>query len=129
MPQASRYIRQVDNRQIEVPQVPQVNFKGIIQDVQISNGIETMVVEFFPLKANDIPTPIQFGNVTFDNDKILKGVISDNVCVSSPCDHNGTCHVYVERLFGAKCPLYFLMDKGPIRHYIFLRNYISNLWL
>lgn len=51
MPQASRYIRQVDNRQIEVPQVPQVNFKGIIQDVQISNGIETMVVEFFPLKV------------------------------------------------------------------------------
>lgn len=51
LPQASRYIRQVDNRQIEVPQAPQVNFKGIIQDVQISNGLETMVVEFFPLKV------------------------------------------------------------------------------
>lgn len=51
LPQASRYIRQVDNRQIEVSQAPQVNFKGIIQDVQISNGIETMVVEFFPLKV------------------------------------------------------------------------------
>lgn len=51
LPQASRYIRQVDNRQIEVSQAPQVNFKGIIQDVQISNGVETMVVEFFPLKV------------------------------------------------------------------------------
>lgn len=93
LPQANRYIRQVDNRQMELQIIPQVNFKGIIQDVRISNGQETMVVEFYPLKAKDIPPPIQFGNVTFDNQKILPGVISDNVCDSSPCYHNGSCHV------------------------------------
>ncbi|XP_078036277.1 cell polarity complex component crumbs isoform X2 [Augochlora pura] len=103
LPQASRYIRQVDNRQIEVPQAPQVNFKGIIQDVQISNGYDSMVVQFFPLEANDIPTLIQFGNVTFDNDKVLKGVVSDNVCVSNPCNHNGTCHVTWND-FWCQCP-------------------------
>ncbi|XP_076387489.1 cell polarity complex component crumbs isoform X5 [Megachile rotundata] len=103
LPQASRYIRQVDNRQIEVSQALQVNFKGVIQDVQISNGSEIMVVEFFPLKANDIPTPIQFGNVTFDYEKVLKGVISDNVCISNPCHHNGTCHVTWND-FWCQCP-------------------------
>ncbi|XP_012286967.1 protein crumbs isoform X2 [Orussus abietinus] len=92
MPQASRYIRQIDSRQMEVQAMPQVNFKGIIQDVQISNGNETMVVEFFPLLARDIK-PLEFGTVSFDHDKVLPGVVSDDVCVSSPCEHNGTCHV------------------------------------
>lgn len=54
LPQASRYIRQVDSRQMELQQAPQINFKGIIQDVQISNGTRTMVVEFFPLKVRRI---------------------------------------------------------------------------
>ncbi|KAK2581667.1 hypothetical protein KPH14_002164 [Odynerus spinipes] len=103
LPQASRYIRQVDNRQMEIQQVPQVNFKGIIQDVQISNGNEIMVVEFFPLKAKDIPTPTQFGNVTFDYDKVLEGVLSDNVCISNPCNHSGTCHVTWND-FWCQCP-------------------------
>ncbi|XP_011155251.1 protein crumbs isoform X1 [Harpegnathos saltator] len=103
LPQASRYIRQVDSRQLDVQQTPQVNFKGVIQDVQISNGVETMVVEFFPLKAQDIPTLIQFGNVSFDHDKVLEGVISDNVCVSNPCNHNGTCHVTWND-FWCQCP-------------------------
>ena len=50
LPQVSRYIRQVDSR-MDVGHVPQTNFKGVIQDVQISNGGETMVVEFYPLKV------------------------------------------------------------------------------
>ncbi|KAI4495639.1 hypothetical protein M0802_008474 [Mischocyttarus mexicanus] len=103
LPQASRYIRQVDSRQMEIQQVPQINFKGIIQDVQISNGNEIMVVEFFPLKAKDIPTPTQFGNVTFDHDKVLQGVLSDNVCISNPCNHSGTCHVTWND-FWCQCP-------------------------
>ena len=53
LPQVTRQIRQVDSsRLMEIAHVPQVNFKGVIQDVQISNGIDTMVVEFFPLKAS-----------------------------------------------------------------------------
>ncbi|XP_058806153.1 protein crumbs isoform X2 [Phymastichus coffea] len=104
LPQVSRYIRQAgDTRIMEVNHDPQVNFKGIIQDVQVSNGLETMVVEFYPLKAEDIPTLVQFGNVTFDPKKVLKGIISDNVCASSPCHHNGTCHVTWND-FWCQCP-------------------------
>jgi len=61
LPQASRYIRQVDSRQMEVQQMPQINFKGIIQDVQISNGSRMMVVEFFPLKVIRILLRISYG--------------------------------------------------------------------
>ncbi|XP_012537292.2 protein crumbs isoform X3 [Monomorium pharaonis] len=103
LPQTSRYIRQVDSRQMEVQQTPQINFKGIIQDVQISNGTRTMVVEFFPLKAQDIPALVQFGNVTFDPEKVLEGVVSDDVCVSNPCNHNGTCHISWND-FWCQCP-------------------------
>lgn len=103
LPQTSRYSRQADGRQMEVQQSPQVNFKGIIQDVQISNGSKTMVVEFYPLKAMDIPTPIEFGTVTFDRKKVLEGVVSDAVCDSNPCYHNGTCHVTWND-FWCKCP-------------------------
>lgn len=49
LPQTSRYIRQIDNRPMEMQQLN--NFKGVIQDVQVSNGTKTMVVEFFPLKV------------------------------------------------------------------------------
>ncbi|XP_044596826.1 protein crumbs isoform X1 [Cotesia glomerata] len=105
LPQVSRYIRQVDRSQMElqVPPNNKVNFKGIIQDVRISNGAETMVVEFFPLKAKDIPPPIQFGNVTLDKEKVLPGEISDPVCKSNPCYHNGTCHVTWND-FWCQCP-------------------------
>ncbi|XP_015599265.1 protein crumbs isoform X2 [Cephus cinctus] len=103
LPQASRYIRQVDSRQMEVVQTPQVNFKGVIQDVQISNGVDIMVVEFYPLKAKDIRNLIQFGNVSFDRETVLEGVVSDNVCVNNPCYHNGTCHVTWND-FWCQCP-------------------------
>jgi len=46
---------------------------------------------------------IQFGNVSFDREKIFEGVVSDNVCVSSPCNHNGTCHVTWND-FWCQCP-------------------------
>lgn len=71
--------------------VNNVNFKGIIQDVQISNGSSTMVVEFFPLEASDIEIPMPFGTVTFDKATVLPGVKSDNSCKVNPCHHNGEC--------------------------------------
>lgn len=41
--------------------------------------------------------------MSFDYDKVLEGVVSDNVCVSSPCNHNGTCHVTWND-FWCQCP-------------------------
>lgn len=52
-----------------------------------------MVVEFFPLKAEDLEIPPQFGTVTFDRTLVLEGVVSDNSCTDSPCEHGGTCFV------------------------------------
>lgn len=57
----------------------------------------------FLLQAKDIPPPLSFGNVTFNHSKILQGVVSDNVCVSDPCLHNGTCHVTWND-FWCECP-------------------------
>lgn len=102
LPRAARYIRQTENRQME-QQSPQINFKGIIQDVQISNGTDIMVVEFYPLNTKEIPTFVQFGTVSLDRAKVLEGVRSDNVCESNPCFHNGTCHVTWND-FWCQCP-------------------------
>lgn len=68
-----------------------VNFKGLIQDVQISSGSTTMIVEFYPLKADDIEIPIAFGNVSFDKSTVLEGIHSDDSCKVNPCQHNGEC--------------------------------------
>lgn len=52
-----------------------------------------MVVEFFPLQVTDLEMPLPFGTVTFDNNTILEGIISDDSCVNNPCKHNGTCQI------------------------------------
>lgn len=101
IPKNSRNRREIDDNDISKLN-DYVNFKGIIQDVQISNGSQIMVVEFYPLNVTGIPS-IQFGNVTFDTNKVLSGVISDNVCQSNPCNHNGTCHVTWND-FWCECP-------------------------
>ncbi|CAH0559053.1 unnamed protein product [Brassicogethes aeneus] len=70
-----------------------VNFKGIIQDVQISNGSTVMVVEFYPLKPDDLRIPASFGDVSFDKMTVLEGIHSDNLCKVNPCEHAGQCEV------------------------------------
>lgn len=122
MPQMGRTIRQVEAipTRSEIAKTP-VNFKGIIQDVQvtyrlvfvcpsdvrckkmttetichslqISNGNRIMVVEFFPLKAEDLDIPPHFGTASFDKLTVLEGVVSDNSCRNNPCEHSGTCFV------------------------------------
>ncbi|KAF5299346.1 hypothetical protein FQA39_LY02519 [Lamprigera yunnana] len=67
-----------------------IHFKGIIQDVQISNGSKIMVVEFFPLKVEELDIPTSFGIVAFENFTIRQGVLSDDSCKNNPCKH-GTC--------------------------------------
>ncbi|XP_025835498.1 protein crumbs isoform X2 [Agrilus planipennis] len=68
-----------------------INFKGIIQDVQVSDGQKTMVVEFFPLDVPDMERPLEFGEVHFEKSLVLEGVLSDDSCRIQPCKHNGTC--------------------------------------
>ncbi|RZF34933.1 hypothetical protein LSTR_LSTR011427 [Laodelphax striatellus] len=80
------------------PELSTMNgFKGVIQDVQVSNGSQTMVVEFFPLRNSfpddDIDLPPALGHVTFDLDSVLEGVVSDDTCAVNPCQNGGTCRV------------------------------------
>ncbi|CAK1548011.1 unnamed protein product [Leptosia nina] len=66
-------------------------FKGVIQDVQISNGLNVTIVEFFPLRVEEVSLPPPFGVVELDPEGVLRGVISDDVCASMPCDYNAIC--------------------------------------
>ncbi|KPJ20311.1 Protein crumbs [Papilio machaon] len=66
-------------------------FKGVIQDVQVSNGESVWVVEFFPLKAEGLQLPPSFGEVSFSGSGVMRGVVSDDACASRPCLHNASC--------------------------------------
>ncbi|XP_063373745.1 protein crumbs [Cydia amplana] len=68
-------------------------FKGVIQDVQISNGVNVTIVEFFPLRVAGLRLPLSFGDVTLDPAGVLPGEVTDDACASSPCLHNATCSV------------------------------------
>lgn len=54
-----------------------------------------MVVEFYPLgfQNKDLVVPKSFGSVTFNQDEILEGILSDDTCRSNPCHNNGVCSV------------------------------------
>lgn len=67
-------------------------FKGVIQDVQISNGVSAHVVEFFPLSSPGLSVPPSFGTIEV-NGGVLSGVLSDDACANTPCEHNATCTV------------------------------------
>ncbi|PSN38075.1 hypothetical protein C0J52_00824 [Blattella germanica] len=95
LPKQLRFARQTEGnpaRSTDISEVP-VNFKGIIQDVQITNGYAKMFVEFFPLNVEDLEIPPPFGQVLFDRSLVLEGVVSDDSCRDSPCKHNGSCYV------------------------------------
>ncbi|KAI8429386.1 hypothetical protein MSG28_000030 [Choristoneura fumiferana] len=68
-------------------------FKGVIQDVQVSNGVNVTIVEFFPLRVEGLRLPASFGDVTLDPAGVLPGEVSDDACASRPCLHNATCTV------------------------------------
>ena len=61
--------------------------------LQVSNGIGQFFVEFFPLNVEDLKKPPPFGEVNFDHNLVLKGVVSDNTCKDNPCEHNGSCYI------------------------------------
>lgn len=66
-------------------------FKGIIQDVQVSNGSQSMLVEMFPLQDKTLKLPKRLGAVTFDDTSILPGEVSDDLCKLEPCQHSASC--------------------------------------
>ncbi|XP_061505186.1 protein crumbs isoform X1 [Anopheles gambiae] len=68
-------------------------FKGIIQDVQVSNGSHAMIVELYPLgnETEGLELPAPFGQVTIDRTSVLEGIVSDDLCRSQPCYHDAYC--------------------------------------
>ena len=77
-------------------QINKLFFKGIIQDVQISNGDKrnSRIVELFEQEFDaktNLNLPLSVGPVQWHN--IKEGEISDNTCKTNPCKNNGTCHV------------------------------------
>ncbi|CAO1412778.1 unnamed protein product [Diamesa serratosioi] len=67
-------------------------FKGLIQDVQVSNGSHAMMVELYPLETEEgLTLPPPFGRVTIDRDSVLKGEVSDDLCRGKPCQHDAVC--------------------------------------
>lgn len=71
---------------------PELNyFKGIIQDVKVSNGSQQMIIELFPLNEKELDLPPAFGDVSLPRNSILKGEVSDDLCKTEPCLHGATC--------------------------------------
>lgn len=76
-------------------------FKGIIQNVQISNlkGVEKIVVFF---DSNNVSKPLEsIGEVELVD--VLEGEVSDDACRVQPCNNNGECMVTWND-FVCKCP-------------------------
>lgn len=90
-------------------------FKGVIQDVQISNGVNVSIVEFFPLQVPGLQLPPPFGEVQLEPG-VLRGVVSDDLCAARPCLHNATCtntwndYTYVPRPAALYCSLVSAAD-------------------
>ena len=66
-------------------------FKGIIQDVQISNGHDKkQIVEFFKgdFDTNSVERPPTIGKVTLID--VREGEVSDNTCKENPCKNGGS---------------------------------------
>ncbi|XP_037922140.1 protein crumbs isoform X2 [Hermetia illucens] len=68
-----------------------IYFKGIIQDVQVSNGSHAMAVQFYPLNETEVTIPPPFGEVVIDTTSVLKGEVSDDLCRQQPCLHGAEC--------------------------------------
>ncbi|XP_076046639.1 cell polarity complex component crumbs isoform X2 [Oratosquilla oratoria] len=120
LPQNSsfRYRRELDDiwsrvkRQLGVSNVTanviRPNFKGILQDVRLSNGTETRLVQTFPLNA--------FGNETYElpgtvlnstvMHNVLEGEVSDDTCTPDPCENGATCNITWND-FECTCPFGF----------------------
>ncbi|XP_017848207.1 protein crumbs isoform X3 [Drosophila busckii] len=79
-------------------------FKGIIQDVKVSNGSLNMIVEMYPLNVTDVHVNAKpFGAVSIDRASVLPGEVSDDLCRKNPCKHNAECR-NTWNDYSCKCP-------------------------
>lgn len=68
-------------------------FKGIIQDVKVSNGSQLMIIELYPLNELELNLSPSFGEVDIQPNSTLMGEVSDDNCRVNPCLHGATCRV------------------------------------
>ncbi|XP_045615647.2 protein crumbs [Procambarus clarkii] len=69
------------------------NFKGTLQDIRLSNGTETRLVQPFPLQnLTDVVLPGE-NLQNIENFNVLEGTVSDDMCNPDPCKNNAQCHV------------------------------------
>jgi len=90
LPVISRGVRQITT----FPSGEELTFfKGVIQDVQLSNGSGVnKIVKMFELDfAENVIVEESLGEVT--SLEIKKGVVSDNTCRVNPCLNGGECYV------------------------------------
>lgn len=59
--------------------------------LQMSNGSLKMTIDIFPQKALGVQK--LFGNVSFDQNTVLEGVLSDDACSPNPCSNGAKCSV------------------------------------
>lgn len=84
--------------------VTRPHFKGTLQDIRLSNGSETRLVQPFPLEnVTAVVMPgDELGNVETHN--VLEGTVSDDTCSSAPCINGGTCSITWND-FECACPI------------------------
>lgn len=73
--------------------VTRPHFKGTLQDIRLSNGTETRLVQPFPLESVtqvDLPGENLDG---VDLHNVLEGTVSDDTCNPDPCHNGATCTV------------------------------------
>ncbi|XP_016036029.2 protein crumbs isoform X1 [Drosophila simulans] len=79
-------------------------FKGIIQDVKVSNGSLNLIVEMYSLNVTDVQVNAKpLGAVTIDRASVLPGEVSDDLCRKNPCLHNAECR-NTWNDYTCKCP-------------------------
>ncbi|SPP83299.1 blast:Protein crumbs [Drosophila guanche] len=79
-------------------------FKGIIQDVKVSNGSLNLIVEMYPLNVTDVQVNAKpLGAVSIDRASVLPGEVSDDLCRKNPCRHNAECR-NTWNDYSCKCP-------------------------
>jgi len=86
---ASRQKREIDSES----QAGKEFFKGVIQDVRLSNGnTVTKIVNLFEVEyAEEVEIEPSLGEVA--THKILEGMQSDDTCRVNPCQNDGVCHI------------------------------------